>query len=351
MTQSSKKSTFTQSLDLKKGRVEMIHGAGGKAMSQLIEQLFVERFDNDILAQQNDQASLTINCGKIVMATDSHVISPIFFPGGDIGSLSIHGTVNDVVMSGATALYLSCGFILEEGYPLADLVKIVDSMAAAAKKAQVKIVTGDTKVVEKGKSDGVFINTTGVGVLTDDIERGADKIRAGDKILVSGTLGDHGVAIMSLRENLTFETTIESDSQSLETLVATMTEHTPSIRCMRDPTRGGLAATLNEIAQQANIGIQLYEDNIPVKEQVRSACEFLGLDPLYVANEGKLIAFCPAEKAEQLLAIMQQHPQGKDAAIIGEVFEDANNFVQLETSFGGMRMVDWINGEQLPRIC
>ncbi len=346
-----KKNPYSQTLDLKNGRVEMIHGAGGKAMSQLIEQLFVSRFDNPILSEQNDQASLAISSGNIVMATDSHVISPIFFPGGDIGSLSVHGTVNDVVMSGAKALYLSCGFILEEGYPLSDLVKIIDSMATAAKEAGVKIVTGDTKVVEQGNGDGVFINTTGIGVLTDGIERGANKIKSGDKILVSGTLGDHGVAIMSLRENLTFETTIESDSQSLHDLVNVMTEHTPEISCMRDPTRGGLSATLNEIAQQANLGVQLYEDDIPIKQQVKSACEFLGLDPLYVANEGKLIAFCPDEKAEALLAIMRNHPQGKDAAIIGETFIDENNFVQLKTSFGGMRMVDWINGEQLPRIC
>jgi hydrogenase expression/formation protein HypE len=346
-----KNNPYSQTLDLKNGRVEMIHGAGGKAMSQLIEQLFVARFDNPILAQQNDQASLQLPSGKIVMATDSHVISPIFFPGGDIGSLSVHGTVNDVVMSGAKALYLSCGFILEEGYPLADLVKIIDSMAKAANEAGVQIVTGDTKVVEQGKGDGVFINTTGVGVITDNIERGANKIKPGDKIIVSGSLGDHGVANMSLRENLTFETTIESDSQSLHDLVNTMIEHTPEICCMRDPTRGGLAATLNEIAQQANVGIQLYEDNMPIKEQVKSACEFLGLDPLYVANEGKLIAFCPEEKAEALLSVMREHPQGLDAAIVGEVFADDNNFVQLKTSFGGMRMVDWINGEQLPRIC
>ena len=346
-----KKNPYSHPLDLKNGRVEMIHGAGGKAMSQLIDQLFVSRFDNPILNEQNDQASLAIPASKIVMATDSHVITPIFFPGGDIGSLSVHGTVNDVVMSGAKALYLSCGFILEEGYPLSDLVKIIDSMSKAAEEAGVKIVTGDTKVVEKGKGDGVFINTTGIGVLTDGIERGANKIQPGDKIIVSGTLGDHGVAIMSLRENLTFETTIESDSQSLHDLVKIMTEHTPEICCMRDPTRGGLAATLNEIALQADLGIQLYEDDIPIKEQVRSACEFLGLDPLYVANEGKLIAFCPADKADALLATMQSHPQGIDAAIVGEAFADDNNFVQLKTSFGGMRMVDWINGEQLPRIC
>lgn len=346
-----KNNTFSHSLDLVNGRVEMVHGAGGKAMSQLIEQLFVARFDNPILDQQNDQAILSPGGGQLVMATDSHVISPLFFPGGDIGALSVHGTVNDVVMSGAKALYLSCGFILEEGYPLADLVRIVDSMAEAAREAGVKIVTGDTKVVEKGHGDGVFINTTGVGVLSDGIQRGGDKIQPGDKIIVSGTIGDHGVAIMSLRENLTFDTTIESDSQSLDQLVATMINHCPEIRCMRDPTRGGVAATLNEIARQAEAGIQLYEEQIPVKHQVRAACEFLGLDPLYVANEGKLLAFCPPEQAEELLAVMQAHPQGKDAAIIGEVFEDNNHFVQLETSFGGMRMVDWINGEQLPRIC
>ncbi|MBQ0807279.1 MAG: hydrogenase expression/formation protein HypE [Porticoccus sp.] len=342
---------FVQKLDLKKGRVEMVHGAGGKAMSQLIDQLFIQRFDNPILNQQNDQASLTLGSNNIVMATDSHVISPIFFPGGNIGSLSVHGTVNDVVMSGAKALYLSAAFILEEGYPLADLVKIIDSMAQAATDAGVRIVTGDTKVVEKGHGDGVFINTTGIGVLTEGVELGADKVRAGDKVILSGTLGDHGVSIMSLRENLTFETTIESDSQSLHQLVSTMVAEVPQIHCMRDPTRGGLAATMNEISQQANVGIQLEEDRIPIKPQVRSACEFLGLDPLHVANEGKLVAFCPSEYAEQLLAVMQTHPQGKEAAIIGEVFNDENNFVQLSTSFGGTRMVDWINGEQLPRIC
>lgn len=346
-----KKTPYTQALDLKNGRVEMIHGSGGKAMSQLIEQLFVSRFDNPELDEQNDQATLSLSSQKIVMATDSHVISPLFFPGGNIGSLSVHGTVNDVVMSGAKALYLSCGFILEEGYPLAELVKIIDAMADAAKEAGVKIVTGDTKVVEQGKGDGVFINTTGIGVISDNHERGANKIKAGDKIIVSGTLGDHGVAIMSLRENLTFETTIESDSQSLHDLVQTMVQHTPEINCMRDPTRGGLAATLNEIAQQASLGMQLYENDIPIKMQVKSACEFLGLDPLYVANEGKLIAFCPADKADALVKVMKQHPQGKDAAIIGETFIDENSFVQLKTSFGGMRMVDWINGEQLPRIC
>jgi hydrogenase expression/formation protein HypE len=345
------KREFKQTIDFKNGCVEMGHGAGGKAMSQLIEQLFITRFDNPILNQQNDQACVNIGAGKIVMATDSHVISPLFFPGGNIGSLAVHGTINDVVMSGATPLYLSAAFILEEGYPLASLVKIVDAMAQAAKQARVKIVTGDTKVVEKGHGDGVYINTTGIGVVTDAIERGADKVKVGDKIIVSGSLGDHGVAIMSLRENLTFATTIESDSQSLDSLVKTMVTQIPEINCMRDPTRGGLAAALNEIAQQARLGMQLYEEAIPIKEQVRAACEFLGLDPLYVANEGKLIAFCPADKAEQLLSVMRAHPQGKDAAIIGQAFADPNHFVQMQSSFGGMHMVDWISGEQLPRIC
>ena len=348
---------YSQSLDLLRGKVEMAHGAGGKAMAQLIEQLFICAFDNPALNAQNDQANLELPVaagsasGRIVMATDSHVISPLFFPGGDIGALSVHGTVNDVVMSGAKALYLSAGFILEEGFPLADLKRIVDSMAAAARDAGVAIVTGDTKVVEKGNGDGVFINTTGIGVLPEGLELSADQVKAGDKVLVSGSLGDHGVAIMSLRENLSFETTIESDSQSLHGLVARMVDRVSDICCMRDPTRGGLAATLNEIAGQAGVGIQLDEDAIPVKPQVRSACEFLGLDPLYVANEGKLIAICPAKRADELLAVMRDHPQGADAAIIGEVFEDPNHFVQLKTSFGGMRMVDWISGEQLPRIC
>ncbi|WP_421869328.1 hydrogenase expression/formation protein HypE [Motiliproteus sp.] len=349
-------SRYPQSLDLKHGKVEMAHGAGGKAMAQLIEQLFVEAFDNPMLRAQNDQASLDLSLAgvpfeRIVMATDSHVISPIFFPGGDIGALSVHGTVNDVVLSGAKALYLSAGFILEEGYPLADLKRIVESMAAAAREAGVAIVTGDTKVVEKGSGDGIFINTTGIGVLPTGLSLSADRVRVGDKVLVSGTLGDHGVAIMSLRENLTFETTIESDSQSLHSLTAMMVEQVPEIRCMRDPTRGGLAATLNEIAGQAGVGIELEEEQIPVRPQVAAACEFLGLDPLYVANEGKLVAFCPPQQADQLLALMREHPQGRDAAIVGEVIEDPNAFVQLRTSFGGVRMVDWISGEQLPRIC
>lgn len=347
----SEKRRYTNTLDLRKGKVEMVHGSGGKAMAQLIDELFLNAFSNPWLEQMNDQACFDLPAGKVVMATDSHVISPLFFPGGDIGSLSVHGTVNDVAMSGAVPKYFSAGFILEEGYPLADLARIVQSMATAAEEAGVAIVTGDTKVVERGKGDGCFITTTGVGVVPVGVSMGSDQVCAGDKILVSGSLGDHGVAIMSLRENLTFETTIESDSQSLHDLVAAMVEVVPDIHCLRDPTRGGLSATLNEIAQQAQVGMQIYETEIPVKPQVKAACEFLGLDPLFVANEGKLVAFCPPEKAEQLLAAMRAHPKGHDAAIIGEVMEDELQFVQMKTAFGGSRMVDWINGEQLPRIC
>ncbi|MBN1005689.1 hydrogenase expression/formation protein HypE [Amphritea pacifica] len=347
----TKRTEYSHALDLQNGRVEMAHGSGGKAMAQLIDELFLQAFSNPWLEQMNDQACFTLPPGRAVMATDSHVISPLFFPGGDIGSLSVHGTVNDVAMSGAVPKYLSAGFILEEGFPLADLQRIVQSMARAAEDAGVAIVTGDTKVVERGKGDGCFINTTGIGVVAEQLHLSGNRVQPGDKILLSGTLGDHGVAIMSLREGLTFETTIASDSQSLHDLVAAMVTGVPEINCMRDPTRGGLAATLNEIAQSSNVGVTIYEANIPVKPQVSAACEFLGLDPLYVANEGKLVAFCPADKAEQLLAIMQQHPKGNEAAIIGEVTADPLKFVQMETVFGGRRMVDWISAEQLPRIC
>lgn len=347
----TKRTEYSHALDLQNGRVEMAHGSGGKAMAQLIDELFLQAFSNPWLEQMNDQACFTLPPGRVVMATDSHVISPLFFPGGDIGSLSVHGTVNDVAMSGAVPKYLSAGFILEEGFPLAELQRIVQSMARAAEDAGVAIVTGDTKVVERGKGDGCFINTTGIGVVAEQLNLSGNRVQPGDKILLSGTLGDHGVAIMSLREGLTFDTTIESDSQSLHDLVAAMVAEAPGINCMRDPTRGGLAATLNEIAQSSGVGVTIYEANIPVRPQVSAACEFLGLDPLYVANEGKLVAFCPADKAEQLLAVMRKHSKGQEAAIIGEVTADPLKFVQMETVFGGRRMVDWISAEQLPRIC
>ena len=338
-------------LDFSAGRVDLSHGAGGRAMAQLIEELFVRAFDNEWLRPLNDQACFAVPAGRMVMTTDSHVVSPLFFPGGDIGSLSVHGTVNDVAMSGAPPLYLAAGFILEEGLPLADLRRIVESMAGAARDAGVSVITGDTKVVERGKGDGVFITTTGVGIVPPGVDLSGDRARPGDRVIVSGTMGDHGVAIMSFRENLSFATTIRSDTAALHGLVAAMLQAVPGIRCLRDPTRGGLATTLNEFARQSGVGIRLIESAIPLRPQVKAACELLGLDPLYVANEGKLVAVCAAPDAERLVAAMRAHPPARDAAQIGEVIADAHNFVQMQTTFGGTRMVDWLAGEQLPRIC
>ena len=342
---------YIRPVDFKNGCVDLSHGGGGRAMAQLIDELFLRAFDNEWLRQANDQAAFSVPPGRLVMATDSHVVSPLFFPGGDIGCLSVHGTINDVAMSGAVPLYLAAGFILEEGFALADLKRIVDSMAAAAKDAGVPVVTGDTKVVEKGKGDGVFISTTGVGVVPEGVNISGDRARPGDRILVSGTIGDHGVAIMSLRENLSFETTIRSDTAALHGLVAAMIRAVPGIHCLRDPTRGGLATTLNELASQSGAGMLIDEAAVPVERPVEAACEFLGLDPLYVANEGKLIAICAAADAERLLEAMRAHPLGRDAADIGEVVADPHHFVQMRTRFGGKRNVDWLTGDQLPRIC
>jgi hydrogenase expression/formation protein HypE len=343
--------SYSRPLDLKHGLVNLTHGSGGRAMAQLVSELFAAEFANDWLAQGNDQAILPPPGGRIAIATDSHVISPLFFPGGDIGSLAVHGTVNDLAMGGATPLYLSAGFILEEGLPLADLARIVRSMAAAARTAGVAIVTGDTKVVERGKGDGVFISTTGVGVVADGVNLSGDQARPGDVILLSGTLGDHGMAVMSQREGLGFASPILSDSAALHTLAATLMAASPGLRLMRDPTRGGLATTLNEIAQQSGVGMRLQENAIPVQASVRAACEFLGLDPLYIANEGKLVAICPAEQAAAALAALQAHPLGQQAAIIGKVVADSHQFVRVETDFGGERLLDWLSGEMLPRIC
>lgn len=338
-------------LDMKNGTVELAHGSGGRAMSQLIDRLFLPAFNNEYLNQKNDQALVTIPGQRIVIATDSHVVSPLFFPGGDIGSLSVHGTINDVVMSGAKPLYLTAGFILEEGFPLADLQRIVLSMAAAAKNCQTPIVTGDTKVVEKGHGDGVYINTTGIGVVSNGLSLSPTNIQVGDKILISGTIGDHGTTILACRQNMNFCSDLVSDSQALHDLVSDMVEAIPSIRCMRDPTRGGLGATLNELSQSAKVGMMLDETTIPVKETVSAINELLGLDPIYMANEGKLVCICPAEDSESLLAVMRSHVKGKEAAIIGEVVDDEQHFVQLKTGFGGNRIIDWRYSDPLPRIC
>ena len=348
---SAVKPGYVRPVDFSNGHVDLSHGAGGRAMAQLIEELFVRAFDNEWLRQMNDQASFAVPAGRMVMSTDSHVVSPLFFPGGDIGSLAVHGTINDVAMAGARPLYLAAGFILEEGFPLAQLKRIVASMAGAAQEAGVCVVTGDTKVVERGKGDGVFITTTGVGVIPPGIDISGDRARPGDSVIVSGTIGDHGVAIMSFRENLSFGTTIRSDTAALHGLVAAMVQAAPGIHCLRDPTRGGLATTLNEFARQSGVGIRIVESAIPVRPQVSAACELLGLDPLYVANEGKLVAVCAPQDAEPLVAAMRAHPLGRDAAQIGEVIADAHHFVQMQTAFGGARLVDWLSGEQLPRIC
>jgi hydrogenase expression/formation protein HypE len=349
------KKDYVRPLDWRAGRIDMNHGAGGRASAQLISELFAPAFDNDHLRQGNDGALLPpLPAGhRLVMATDGHVISPLFFPGGDIGSLAVHGTVNDVAMLGARPLYLAASFILEEGFALAELKRIVESMAAASKAAGVPVVTGDTKVVERGKGDGVFIATTGVGAVPEGRTIGGALAQPGDVVMVSGTLGEHGVAVLSQRESLAFETQIVSDSQPLHTLVAALLAAVPegAVHVLRDPTRGGLATTLNEIALQSRVGITLQEAAIPVLPQVDAACELLGLDPLYVANEGKLIAIVAADAAPAALAALRAHPAGQAAAVVGEVTADPHHFVQMATRFGGRRMVDWLSGEQLPRIC
>lgn len=350
MTQIRK--NYTRPLDLKNGRVDMAHGSGGRAMAQLIGELFAKYLGNEYLGQGDDGAVLPMpGEGKLVMATDAHVVSPLFFPGGDIGCLAVHGTVNDVAVMGARPLYLAAAFVLEEGLPLADLARIVQSMAEAARAAGVPVVTGDTKVVERGKGDGVFITTTGVGVLPPGRALSGRLARPGDAILISGTLGDHGMAIMAERESLGFDSPIVSDTAALHGLIEVMLESGAEIHVLRDPTRGGLATTLNEIAQQSGVGMMLQEKALPVQPAVNAACEFLGLDPLYVANEGKLVAICAEQDSEKLLAVMRAHPLGAAAARIGSVHADEHAFVQMTTAFGGRRIVDWLSGDQLPRIC
>lgn len=320
-------------------------------MAELVGGLFRRHLGNPILDRGDDAGLVTLPGTRVVMSTDCHVISPLFFPGGDIGALSVHGTINDLAMMGAKPLYLTAGFILEEGFPLADLEAIVASMSEAARSAQVQVISGDTKVVERGKGDGVFITTAGVGVVPDGLDLSTRRVQSGQSILVSGTMGDHGIAVMSKRENLAFETEILSDSAALHGLVAEMVVAVPSITLLRDPTRGGLAATLNETADAAGVGMTLDGARIPVSPDVAAACELLGLDPLNCANEGKLVAFCPSEDAGRLLGVMRGHPLGRNAAIIGEVAADPLKLVKMRTEFGGHRIVDWISGEQLPRIC
>ena len=331
------------------------HGSGGKLSAELIRDVFLPAFQNPVLARLDDQAIVNVNGQRLAISTDSFVVKPLFFPGGDIGSLAVHGTVNDLAMGGATPLFLSAGFIIEEGFAMEQLRRVVTSLQRAAAEAGVQVVTGDTKVVEKGKGDGLFINTTGIGLVPEGVDLSADRARPGDKVLLSGSIGDHGIAILAQREGLEFETQIQSDSAALHTLVAEILRVTSNvtreIRCMRDPTRGGVSSTLNEIAERSRVGIELVESSLPIHEQVRGACELLGLDPLYVANEGKLIAIVAPEGADAVLQAMRRHPLGLEAQIIGTVKKENAGLVTMRTPFGTTRIVDMLAGDQLPRIC
>jgi hydrogenase expression/formation protein HypE len=332
-------------------RVVLGHGSGGRLSADLLAQVILPAFDNPALARLDDQAVVTVNGTRLAFTTDSFVVQPLFFPGGDIGSLAVYGTVNDLAMGGARPLWLSMAFILEEGLPLESFQRIVASAQRAAAACGVPIVTGDTKVVEKGKGDGLFVNTSGVGLVAEGVELSAGLARPGDRILLSGPIGEHGIAILAQRAGLEFETPLESDSTPLHSLVADMLATGGHIRCMRDPTRGGVSSALNEIAGCAGVGMVLEEDAIPMKEEVRAACELLGFDPLYVANEGKLLAIVSPGDAEEVRAAMRSHPRGRDACVIGVVTADHPGMVTMRTSLGTSRIVDMLSGDQLPRIC
>ncbi len=332
-------------------RILLAHGSGGTMMRELIEEVFVAGFAEDALRRLDDAASLPFASTRLAFSTDTYVVHPLFFPGGDIGRLAVCGTVNDVATSGAVPLYLSVGFVLEEGFPVADLRRILNSMRDAATEAGVHIVTGDTKVVERGKGDGCFINTAGVGSLAEGVDLSGSRCEPGDKVLLSGTLGDHGIAIVSTREGLEFSTDIESDAAPLNALVAATLAAAPDARCFRDPTRGGLSSALNELAQASGVSITIDETTVPVRPQVRGASEMLGYDVFQVANEGKMVAVVPASQADAALAAMRAAPYGADAAIIGDVTNGAAGRVYVKTAFGANRIMDMLVGEQLPRIC
>jgi hydrogenase expression/formation protein HypE len=336
---------------LAQDKVLLGHGSGGRLSAELLQKVFLPALQNPALNSLNDQALVSVDGVRLAFTTDSFVVKPLFFPGGDIGSLAVNGTINDLAMGGAEPFYLSAAFILEEGLPLETLQRIVASLAKAAQEAGVAVVTGDTKVVERGKGDGLFINTSGIGRVLPGINLSADQARPGDTIILNGSIGDHGITILSQREGLEFESPIVSDCAALHTLTAAMLEASPAIRCMRDPTRGGLSSALNEIAAQSRVGMELDESTIPIQEAVRGACELLGLDPLYVANEGKLVAIVDSGQAERIVAAMRAHPLGKQARIIGRVTQANPGLVIMRTSLGTTRIVDMLAGDQLPRIC
>lgn len=332
-------------------RITLSHGAGGKASRDLVEGIFLRELCNPMLEPLGDSALLTAGAERLAFTTDSFVVRPLFFPGGDIGELAVNGTINDLAMSGARPLALSAGFIVEEGLPVADLERIAGSMAAASTAAGVPVATGDTKVVERGKADGLYVNTSGVGVIEHDLTLGSDAIEPGDRILISGPIGDHGMAVMIARGELELEVNLESDTAPLHELVASLLSVTDGIHCLRDPTRGGVATVLAELALTAEVGVTIAESELPVHAEVNGACELLGIDPIYVANEGKLIAVVSAEAADAALEALRSHPLGRGAAIIAEVSPEPPGLVVLETAFGGSRVVDMLAGDPLPRIC
>jgi hydrogenase expression/formation protein HypE len=335
----------------KNDKILLDHGSGGKISHAMIEEMMLPVFDNPILAQLNDGAEIKIGDERLAFSTDSYVVDPIFFPGGNIGDLAVNGTVNDLAMSGAIPLFLSVGLIIEEGFPAADLNIILRQMGLAAKKAGVLVVTGDTKVVPRGTADKIFINTSGIGRIPDGVQISGHRASPGDKILLSGTLADHGIAILTSREGMRFDSPVISDTASLNRLVQRMLAVDRNIHVLRDPTRGGLGTTLNEIAGQSRVGIHIAEERIPIKPDVAALCELLGFDPLYIANEGKLIAVISPDHADAMLAVLRADPLGKDACIIGEVVQSPAGRVILKTRIGGTRIVDMLTGEQLPRIC
>ncbi|MGD8226994.1 MAG: hydrogenase expression/formation protein HypE [Desulfobacteraceae bacterium] len=332
-------------------RIGLDHGSGGEASHELVKDIFLTRLDNDFLRPLDDSAVLDLPACTLAMTTDSYVVDPIFFPGGDIGSLAVHGTVNDLSMQGAQPLYLTLGLILEEGLLLSDLIRIIDSLAEAAREARVSIVAGDTKVVTKGGVDKVFINTSGIGLIPDGVDVSAHNARPGDALLVNGPIGDHGMAILSKREGLKFDSPLISDSAPLNALVSSILEVSSGVRVLRDPTRGGVATALNEVASRSGVGIHLFEENVPIRPSVAAACEILGLDPLYVANEGKCLVIVSRDEVEKVLGIMKKNSYGKGSVIVGEVTAENPGRVLLKTKIGGTRILSMLTGEQLPRIC
>ncbi len=328
----------------------LAHGSGGRLSHELIERNFLPSFANPLLSKLDDSAVFDLS-GRLAFTTDSYVVNPIFFPGGDIGKLAVCGTVNDLAMSGAIPLYLSLSFIIEEGLMVGELRRIVSSIKAAAEEAETKIITGDTKVVNRGSADKLFINTSGIGIVPQGVDISGANAQVGDKVILSGTIGDHGIAVMSQREGLRFSVPVQSDCAPLNKLVLQMLEASPQIHCLRDPTRGGLATSLNELAKQSNVGIRIEEEKIPVRAGVQAACELLGFDPLYLANEGKLVAIVAAQDAGKVLDKMRQNPYGADASIIGEVTDEHKGKVIMKTRLGASRIVDMLSGELLPRIC